>query len=197
MTSEARGSLMRNTDFSIARILANDPKSCCETRFVSLDRERDAIRDDDIARKRKRAVEEEDTRDKKTNERCRERILSRYRKEEREHMIIAGAQQNNDDKESVIRRSDLTWLQYTRYKPPKLPRRSLVEKRTKRRAGDHPRIPFSSSQLQVLENRYKKSAYLSRNDVIEIAATLKLPQNKVRQKFSLYNNCIIICYKNM
>ncbi|XP_072754624.1 homeobox protein MSX-1 isoform X2 [Anoplolepis gracilipes] len=80
-----------------------------------------------------------------------------------------------------IRRADLTWLQYTRYRPPKLPRRSYVERRRiKRRTDDRPRIPFSSSQLQVLEDRYRKSAYLSRNDVVEMSAMLRLPQSKIK-----------------
>ncbi|XP_032674847.1 homeobox protein engrailed-2b, partial [Odontomachus brunneus] len=88
----------------------------------------------------------------------------------------AARQRNNN----YVQRTDLTWLQYTRYRPPKLPRRSYVEKRRKRRAGDHPRIPFSSAQLQVLEDRYRRGAYLSRNDVIEISAILRLPQSKVK-----------------
>lgn len=192
MTSEARGSRMRNTDFSIARILANDATSCCCETRVSF--ERDAIRNDDVARKpRKRVDEEEDARDKETNE-LRERVLARYGKEERddEERDVVVAETNNDDSEGATRQNDLTWLHYTRYRPPKLPRRSFVEKRTKRRAGDHPRIPFSSSQLEVLENRYRRSAYLSRNDVIEISATLRLPQSKVRrEKFILCNNKII------
>ncbi|XP_020281208.1 uncharacterized protein LOC109853469 [Pseudomyrmex gracilis] len=196
MTSEdERGSRMRNTDFSIARILANDTTSscCCETRLSLDERDDDAIRNDDdddgVARKsRKRRVDEEENiaRDRETKNELRERLLgTRYGKEEErddEERVVVAETNNDVIRVDATRRSDLTWLHYTRYRPPKLPRRSLVEKRTKRRAGDHPRIPFSSSQLEVLENRYRRSAYLSRNDVIEISATLRLPQSKVRQK---------------
>lgn len=77
-------------------------------------------------------------------------------------------------------RNELAWLQYTRYKPPKLPRRNLIGKNAKRRPGVHPRIPFSSFQLQVLEERYKKNAYLSRRDALDISTSLRLPQSRVK-----------------
>ncbi|KAG7202582.1 hypothetical protein KM043_009776 [Ampulex compressa] len=79
-----------------------------------------------------------------------------------------------------IKTTELMWLQYTRYRPPKFPRRTVIGKGTKRRSGVYPRIPFSSYQLQILEDRYKRSAYLAKNDVAEISALLRLPQNKVR-----------------
>ncbi|KAK2587374.1 hypothetical protein KPH14_003091 [Odynerus spinipes] len=77
-------------------------------------------------------------------------------------------------------RNELAWLQYTRYRPPKLPRRSLIGKNAKRRPGVHPRIPFSSFQLQVLEDRYKRNAYLSRRDALDISTSLRLPQSRVK-----------------
>ncbi|XP_035733243.1 homeobox protein engrailed-2-B-like isoform X1 [Vespa mandarinia] len=77
-------------------------------------------------------------------------------------------------------RNELAWLQYTRYRPPKLPRRSLIGRSAKRRPGVHPRIPFSSFQLQILEERYKKNAYLSRRDALDISMSLRLPQSRVK-----------------
>ncbi|XP_011146524.1 homeobox protein MSH-B isoform X2 [Harpegnathos saltator] len=168
----------------------------CQTPVVrrnvhEVDREEDLQQDARQKRQRLPAglVVEYDHRNREINEES----VPRYEEKKREEHIDSCAtlssaetcsntsnneisQRNNDR----VQRTDLTWLQYTRYRPPKLPRKSFVEKRRKRRAGDHPRIPFSSSQLQVLEDRYRKGAYLSRNDVIEMSATLRLPQSKVK-----------------
>ncbi|XP_012229889.2 homeobox protein MSX-2 [Linepithema humile] len=198
MTSgEARGSRMRNTDFSIARILADD--RCSKARTAA---ERDVR---DVARKRPRYTfpdqERNEERIPRHDEGRRMEYVNRGVSSETCQDISVAAERNGDNNnESAMRRTDLTWLQYTRYRPPKLPRRSFVEKRIKRRTGDHPRIPFSSSQLQVLEDRYRKSAYLSRNDVIEMSATLRLPQSKIkiwfqnrraRQRRELLNSTIV------
>lgn len=163
MTSEARGSRTGNTDFSIARILAADPASTTAAESPGRDSSR---RRTEAAERRSGTSEKRDTPDGT-----------------RRDVAVAMRRPSGDGGEDATRRTDLTWLQYTRYRPPKLPRRSLAEKRVKRRAGEHPRIPFSSSQLQVLEDRYRRGAYLSRNDVIEISATLRLPQSKVRRLY--------------
>lgn len=176
-SEEARGSRMRNTDFSIARILADDrcPRA-------APDRERDV---QNVARKRLRY----EFPDREVNKERIPRHDGGKRAEYVNRVVssktsrdisVATGQRSSDDKETAMRRTDLTWLQYTRYRPPKLPRKSFVEKRIKRRTGDHPRIPFSSSQLQVLEDKYRKSAYLSRNDVVEMSTMLRLPQSKVQ-----------------
>lgn len=78
-----------------------------------------------------------------------------------------------------IDRSELSWLQCTRYRPPKLLRKSAAGKSAKRRPGAHPRIPFTSSQLHVLEEKYRNTAYLSRRDVIQLSTLLRLPQSRV------------------
>lgn len=72
-----------------------------------------------------------------------------------------------------------SWLRCTRYKPPKLSRRSCTGKSIKRRPGSHPRIPFTKFQLQLLEEKYKGNAYLSRRDVIQLSGILHLPQSRV------------------
>ncbi|XP_015597870.1 homeobox protein engrailed-1 isoform X2 [Cephus cinctus] len=76
--------------------------------------------------------------------------------------------------------NELSWLQCTRYRPPRLPRKSSAGKATKRRPGTHPRIPFTTLQLQVLEDKYKRGAYLSRRDVLQLSTTLRLPQSRVK-----------------
>lgn len=171
MTSEARGSRTEITDFSIARILADDPPSA----------DIDVDIDVDIAQKQHESLGRDSSRWRTEAE---ERKSGLRASDERDTPVITTAarrQSGDGDCEDATQRTELTWLQYTRYRPPKLPRRSLAERRVKRRAGDHPRIPFSSSQLQVLENRYRRSAYLSRNDIVEMSATLRLPQSKVCQ----------------
>lgn len=166
---------MRNTDFSIARILSDD-RGCSPKSRV--DREEGG----DVERKpRVPALPEA------SEERAREgREGETRRSEERSDAVVPDVVETTGTflvsgrpTRPEVRRADLTWLQYTRYRPPKLPRRSYVERRAKRRTDDRPRIPFSSSQLQVLEDRYRRSAYLSRNDVIEMSAMLRLPQSKV------------------
>lgn len=49
----------------------------------------------------------------------------------------------------------------------------------KRQLGRHPRIPFTSHQTAVLEERYKISPYLSTSDVLQLAQQLQLPDCRV------------------
>ncbi|XP_076652993.1 uncharacterized protein LOC143359150 isoform X2 [Halictus rubicundus] len=85
-----------------------------------------------------------------------------------------------DDTESLqMLRSKLEWLHCTRYKPPKVPRKSRADKH-KRRVSLDPRIPFSTHQLDVLEQKFCNGAYLSKNDVLELSTALKLPPKKVK-----------------
>lgn len=72
----------------------------------------------------------------------------------------------------------LEWLQFTRYKPPKIPRKPTMGK-NRRKPSLHPRIPFSTSQLDFLEQKFRSNAYLSKDDVLDISVTLKLPPNRV------------------
>ncbi|XP_043273707.1 homeobox protein engrailed-1-B-like [Venturia canescens] len=77
-------------------------------------------------------------------------------------------------------KNELSWLQCTRYRPPKLPRKSSSAKTGKRRPGAHPRIPFTSLQIQILEEKYRSTAYLSRRDVVHLSTSLRLPQSRVK-----------------
>ncbi|XP_046420385.1 segmentation polarity homeobox protein engrailed [Neodiprion fabricii] len=77
-------------------------------------------------------------------------------------------------------RNDLPWLHCTRYRPPRLPKRSTAGKTSKRRPGKHPRIPFTAFQLQILEDKYSKGAYLARRDVLQLSTVLRLPQSRVK-----------------
>ncbi|XP_043471495.1 homeobox protein MSX-2 [Leptopilina heterotoma] len=100
--------------------------------------------------------------------------------------VPKGAEQSQDipkeekDQKFGLLKRQLPWLQCTRYSPPKLPRRPSTTKQRKRRLGSHPRIPFTKFQIQVLEEKYKINAYLSRRDVIQLGGILNLPQNRVK-----------------
>uniref|UniRef100_A0A1B0A7U7 Homeobox domain-containing protein n=1 Tax=Glossina pallidipes TaxID=7398 RepID=A0A1B0A7U7_GLOPL len=72
------------------------------------------------------------------------------------------------------------WLQYTRYHPPKVSRsmrQGIVSRRT---PGRLPRIPFTSAQLQALENAYKQSTYLSAEEANQLADSLNLTNTRVK-----------------
>lgn len=174
MTSEARASRTGNTDFSIARILADElPPTDADVNVRKFRRESPGC---DSPRRGTRIGERANG--------SKERDAPPGETRRDDALLVNGERRprgGDRDGEDATRRTDLTWLQYTRYRPPRLPRRSFAERRIKRRAGDHPRIPFSSSQLQVLEDRYRRCAYLTRNEVVEMSATLRLPQSKVRR----------------
>lgn len=202
--SEARSSrISRTTDFSIARILSIGDRTGNATPevgafdlTVNLQGIEQNIQQD--ARQRRRRVEfvaERDHRNQEISEEKTSRRGEEKREEEQTCPNTSGIvrQRSNDN----VQGTDLMWLQYTRYRPPKLPRRSFVEKRRKRREGDHPRIPFTSSQLQVLEDKYRRGAYLSRNDVVEMSATLKLPQSKVRGRPKSFGSDILYCVRDI
>lgn len=94
-----------------------------------------------------------------------------------------------------------SWLQCTRYCPPKIPSKiqynlqlngdninlnifllkGVQRSRTvqKRQLGRHPRIPFTPHQLAVLEEKFKQSPYLSSEEVIELAKRLQLADIRV------------------
>ncbi|XP_076383732.1 uncharacterized protein LOC117224493 [Megalopta genalis] len=83
------------------------------------------------------------------------------------------------DTESLqVLQNKFKWLHCTRYKPPTVPRKSRSDKH-KRRDGLQPRIPISMFQLDILERKYCNGAYLSRNDLLELSSTLKLPPKKL------------------
>ncbi|XP_033231920.1 homeobox protein MSX-2-like [Belonocnema kinseyi] len=152
--SKQRVSQRSSSDFSIARILSNDlaPKPKSHFAVSEVKESVENVREDklkEMSRLEAGSVNEDVASLKKDGERC-----DRLGKE-------------------------LPWLRCTRYSPPKLPRRPHSGKEVKRRLGSHPRIPFTKLQIQVLEEKYRISAYLSRRDVIQLAGDLNLPQNRI------------------
>ncbi|KAL1513167.1 hypothetical protein ABEB36_002615 [Hypothenemus hampei] len=71
------------------------------------------------------------------------------------------------------------WLQCSRYCPPRVPR---LPKRDvqKRQLGRHPRIPFTSYQLSILEEKFKETPYLSSEEVISLSTKLQLADIRVK-----------------
>ncbi|XP_017781364.1 PREDICTED: homeobox protein MSX-2-like [Nicrophorus vespilloides] len=71
------------------------------------------------------------------------------------------------------------WLQCTRYCPPKVPRKREGGPQ-KRQLGRHPRIPFTTHQLSLLEERFRQSPYLSSEEVTRLSTILKLADIRVK-----------------
>jgi hypothetical protein len=88
-----------------------------------------------------------------------------------------------DNSNSGNLNGELSWLRCTRFRPPKLPRQYSIRRSLKRKPGSHPRIPFTKYQQDILENKYKKNAYLLRKDVLFLSDFLHLPQNRVSNLF--------------
>ncbi|XP_055317727.1 homeobox protein MSH-D [Sitodiplosis mosellana] len=93
---------------------------------------------------------------------------------------------NNQQSDHFIIESDvhqyppiLNWLQYTRYKPPRLPR-PVRNGPIKRTPGRLPRIPFTPFQLNELETAYKRANYLSSEDANKLAIRLDLTCVRVK-----------------
>lgn len=72
------------------------------------------------------------------------------------------------------------WLNYTRYKPPKLQRIRKKESIQRRRLGRNPRIPFSNEQVSILEEKFQQSPYLSNSDVISLSQCLQLSESRIK-----------------
>lgn len=90
---------------------------------------------------------------------------------------------NKTDYVEVMKNAtELEWLRCTRYKPPKIPRKRAIGK-NRRKPSLHPRIPFSTFQLDFLEQQFQINAYLSKDNVLEISNVLNLPPNRVLSKF--------------
>lgn len=90
---------------------------------------------------------------------------------------------NKTDYVEVMKNAtELEWLRCTRYKPPKIPRKRAIGK-NRRKPSLHPRIPFSTFQLDFLEQQFQINAYLSKDNVLEISNVLNLPANRVLSKF--------------
>ena len=53
-------------------------------------------------------------------------------------------------------------------------------KNFKRRSSGSPRVPFSTSQLMTLEQKYTENHYLSGSQVSELASSLNLPHHRIK-----------------
>lgn len=53
-------------------------------------------------------------------------------------------------------------------------------KNCKRRSSGSPRVPFSTSQLMSLEQKYTENHYLTGAQVTELARSLNLPQHRIK-----------------
>lgn len=76
----------------------------------------------------------------------------------------------------------LEWLKCTRYRPPKVPRKSVIGK-NRRKPSIHPRIPFTAFQVDCLEQKFRNRAYLSKDDVLDTSNMLHLSSNRVQSQF--------------
>ncbi|XP_065945113.1 homeobox protein MSX-2-like [Magallana gigas] len=76
--------------------------------------------------------------------------------------------------------TQFSWLQCTRYKPPKLPRLKKKDGMKKRKLGRNPRVPFTQHQVAVLEHKFRRTHYLSSMDVAELSTALSLTENRVK-----------------
>ncbi|KAB0804017.1 hypothetical protein PPYR_00987 [Photinus pyralis] len=72
-----------------------------------------------------------------------------------------------------------TWMQCTRYCPPKLQRISKRQGPQRRQLGRNPRIPFSTHQLSMLEEKFQQSPYLSSSEVTMISRILDLADVRI------------------
>lgn len=78
---------------------------------------------------------------------------------------------------------NFSWLQCTRFSPPKLQRNRKNTFHTtvikQRQLGRHPRIPFTSTQICILEKQFKETPYLSSEQVLHLSELLQLADIRV------------------
>ncbi|XP_059178505.1 homeobox protein XHOX-7.1-like [Physella acuta] len=72
------------------------------------------------------------------------------------------------------------WLHCTRYHPPKLQRTKKKEGAKKRKLCRNPRVPFTQHQVVVLEDKFRRTHYLSSIDVAELSSALSLTETRVK-----------------
>ncbi|KAK4884358.1 hypothetical protein RN001_000629 [Aquatica leii] len=94
----------------------------------------------------------------------------------------AGSSSNQKDLNvhDAINTTAFPWLQCTRYCPPKIQRIQKREATQRRQLGRHPRIPFTTQQLAILEEKFRESPYLSSAEVLKISRILQLADIRVK-----------------
>ncbi|XP_046558100.1 homeobox expressed in ES cells 1-like [Haliotis rubra] len=95
---------------------------------------------------------------------------------------MCGDEDEADDNQGVLDEEypRFPWLQCTRYKPPKLPRLKKKDGVKRRKLGRNPRVPFTQHQVAVLEEKFRRTHYLSSMDVAELSTALNLSDNRVK-----------------
>ncbi|XP_015118223.1 homeobox protein engrailed-2 [Diachasma alloeum] len=170
----------RKSDFSIARILSDDPNASPGIKNgeeISNIDDYPFDREDDVDVITVEHQNEASLGDNVHEQRL--RLVNSCGKDEK--VNLSRVEDSNLDMCGELGvHSDLQWLQCTRYRPPRLPRRTSGTRNCKRRPATHPRIPFTSFQLEVLEDKYKTGPYLTRKDVLQLAGILRLPQSRVK-----------------
>ncbi|KAG5876735.1 hypothetical protein JTB14_028609 [Gonioctena quinquepunctata] len=73
-----------------------------------------------------------------------------------------------------------SWLQCTRFCPPKVPRMTKKDAPQKRQLGRYPRIPFTNQQIAILEEKFQESPYLSSEEATNLSKQLHLADVKVK-----------------
>ncbi|XP_078343868.1 homeobox protein MSX-2-like [Oculina patagonica] len=76
--------------------------------------------------------------------------------------------------------TNLPWLAYTRYSPPKIPRSRNRKTVNRRKVSGSPRVPFSTEQLLELEKSYEDTHYVTAAKVSQLSTMLKLPGNRIK-----------------
>lgn len=66
----------------------------------------------------------------------------------------------------------------------------------KRRLGRNPRIPFSTEQVTVLEEKFQYSPYLNNMDVVDLSKCLQLSESRVSKYNITSNSRVRSCDKN-
>ncbi|GFO25937.1 homeobox protein msx-1-like protein [Plakobranchus ocellatus] len=80
------------------------------------------------------------------------------------------------------------WLHCTRYHPPKLQRSKKASGGKKRKLGRNPRVPFTQHQAMVLEEKFRRTHYLSSMDVAELSTALSITETRIFPRVLLHEN---------
>ncbi|KAL8613778.1 hypothetical protein ACOMHN_029635 [Nucella lapillus] len=90
-------------------------------------------------------------------------------------------EEEEEGKKQSEEQANFPWLQCTRYHPPKLQRSKKKDGGgKKRKLGRNPRVPFTQHQVAVLEEKFRRTHYLSSMDVAELSSALSLSETRVK-----------------
>jgi len=69
--------------------------------------------------------------------------------------------------------------------------KKLKDGTKKRKLGRNPRVPFTQHQVSLLEQKFRRTHYLSSIDVAELSSALNLTENRVTAHSILHRHCCI------